>query len=619
MTVHNGKPDTRSRPDLLSAIAEGAASATGSGVGPQARGDSVHCPWCVDSDKQMHGYVQQADSGHWRYTCYRAGCGWSGDAMDLLARARGVTLPGLFRSFGKDSQPPVTGVIASPPAPPVYTSLPALKARVKDLQAVYLYQAADGTPAHGVVRTKDPETGRKGQWQIRYVPDAVVLGQSEPGGWEAKAPVAPVLYNLPGVVDAGEVWLVEGERCARAVIGAGMCATTTVGGAGTIKQDGSGWQPAQSAVKTDLAIVTGKAIYLWPDWDDVGNHHMQWMAKRLRELGCTCHWIDPLSVGANRAKWDVCDYLGDADPRAWPILLADVKGKAVRMGAASVYLETMARVRAGKMRPVTMPFSRLHAVTRAFSPATLSILGASPGKGKSFFMMQCALHWHEIGVAFAIMQMEHPLWWHLLRLVAIVNRDARLVDLEWLERESSWAHVDGLMAKDRDLVDAIGGSMTIAYDNPDQDHADLLLWIDGCAKAGKRVICVDPVTALNTKGGNIWELDKALVMGSKKVATEHNCSILFVTHPRGSTGRLVTLDDIAGGRSYGNFSQCAIWIDFLAKKKEFELKGACGAGKIECDAVFRVFKTSQGRGCRKGVGFNWVPDELRWAEQGEIT
>ncbi len=98
---------------------------------------------------------------------------------------------------------------------------------------------------------------------------AVVYRYDPPGGkkqfrpWDAKrrkmAPPDPrPLYNQPGMTSTAQVVLVEGEKCAQALIDAGIVATTAMHGANA---------PVE---KTDWSPLAGKAVLIWPDRDKPG-------------------------------------------------------------------------------------------------------------------------------------------------------------------------------------------------------------------------------------------------------------------------------------------------------------------------------------------------------------
>ena len=98
---------------------------------------------------------------------------------------------------------------------------------------------------------------------------AVVYRYDPPGGkkefrpWDAKrrkmAPPEPrPLYHQPGIATADTVVLVEGEKCAQALIDAGIVATTAMHGANA---------PVD---KTDWSPLAGRTVLIWPDKDKPG-------------------------------------------------------------------------------------------------------------------------------------------------------------------------------------------------------------------------------------------------------------------------------------------------------------------------------------------------------------
>ncbi|MGL5632653.1 MAG: hypothetical protein ACRDD3_09845, partial [Azovibrio sp.] len=78
--------------------------------------------------------------------------------------------------------------------------------------------------------------------------------------WDARkrkvsAPDPRPLYHQPGLVEAEQVVLVEGEKCAQALIDVGVVATTAMNGANA---------PVE---KTDWSPLAGKTVLIWPDKD----------------------------------------------------------------------------------------------------------------------------------------------------------------------------------------------------------------------------------------------------------------------------------------------------------------------------------------------------------------
>lgn len=134
---------------------------------------------------------------------------------------------------------------------------------------------------------------------------AVVYRYDPPGGrkefrpWDAKrrkmAPPEPrPLFNQPGMAAASTVILVEGEKCAQALIDIGLCATTAMHGANA---------PID---KTDWSPLAGKAVLIWPDKDKPGWEYADRASQALLTAGAkSCHILYPPEDAPE--GWDAAD------------------------------------------------------------------------------------------------------------------------------------------------------------------------------------------------------------------------------------------------------------------------------------------------------------------------
>jgi len=138
---------------------------------------------------------------------------------------------------------------------------------------------------------------------------AVVYRYDPPGGkkefrpWDAKrrkmAPPEPrPLYNQPAMRDADTVVLVEGEKCAQALIDAGICATTAMHGANA---------PVE---KTDWSPLAGKTVLIWPDRDKPGWGYAMTAADALL-VASAISCVVLLPPDDKPAGWDVADALAE--------------------------------------------------------------------------------------------------------------------------------------------------------------------------------------------------------------------------------------------------------------------------------------------------------------------
>ena len=138
---------------------------------------------------------------------------------------------------------------------------------------------------------------------------AVVYRYDPPGckkefrPWDAKRrkmtpPDPRPLYNQPGMVNAAQVVLVEGEKCAQALIDADTVATTAMHGAKA---------PVE---KTDWSPLAGKSVLIWPDRDKPGWEYATQAAQAILTAGAkSCHILYPPEDAAE--GWDAADAIAE--------------------------------------------------------------------------------------------------------------------------------------------------------------------------------------------------------------------------------------------------------------------------------------------------------------------
>jgi len=109
-----------------------------------------------------------------------------------------------------------------------------------------------------------------------------------------KEPEIRPLYNIPGILKSDKIVLVEGEKCAEALIEKGITATTAMFGANA---------PID---KTDWTPLKGKHIIIWPDNDEAGNKYAKNAEKKLLELGVAS--LATLRIPPDKLRsWDAAD------------------------------------------------------------------------------------------------------------------------------------------------------------------------------------------------------------------------------------------------------------------------------------------------------------------------
>jgi putative DNA primase/helicase len=208
--------------------------------------------------------------------------GDGGDLFDLIAAARGIDPLADFPRL-LDTAADLAGRV---PATPIKSS--RKEAPVDELgpaTAKWDYLDSDGKLIAVVYRYDPP--GRKKEFRP----------------WDARrrktAPPDPrPLYNQPGMAGATQVVLVEGEKCAQALIDKGICATTAMHGANA---------PVD---KTDWSPLADKSVLIWPDRDKPGWEYATQAAQAILSAGAkTCHILYPPEDAAE--GWDAADAVAE--------------------------------------------------------------------------------------------------------------------------------------------------------------------------------------------------------------------------------------------------------------------------------------------------------------------
>ncbi len=256
-------------------------------AGAEFKGDKCRCIFHNDTHASSHIYEE---GGHWRFKCFVPACGVSGDYLDIKERLTGRTAGEIIAEFSdprKDTRQAAKstrGTHTKPQQQP--RSLEDIKAGIEgDIEAQYAYQNAAGKLAGVIIRYR---TGTEKSFRP-VIPAG--NGLFIIGAMQAPRP----LYNLPAVMEADSVVIVEGEKCVDALTRYGIAATTSAGGANAAKQ--TDWKP-----------LAGKQVVLWPDFDPAGIKYIQDVKRQLAGLDCELSQINPAELDLE-VKEDAADFI----------------------------------------------------------------------------------------------------------------------------------------------------------------------------------------------------------------------------------------------------------------------------------------------------------------------
>lgn len=279
--------------------------------------------------------------------------GESGDVLALWAAVRGFAMP---RDFGELLDDVGDWLVV----PTSYIPAPVKPSAAYDVlgphSAKWDYRSADGELLACVYRYDTPEGKQYRPWDVRTR--------------ATRMPDPRPLYNLPAVAGANTVVLVEGEKCADALMPLGIVATTAMGGAAT------------AINKTDWSPLADKTVIVWPDHDEAGAKYANAVIPRLQHIGAR---VRRIHVPEDKPqKWDAADAVAEgSDIQA---LLASATPLSSRKAERHF---DITQWRASE-RFTGDPQPRRWLIEGVFPLAQAALVAAGGGVGKSFLLLALA-------------------------------------------------------------------------------------------------------------------------------------------------------------------------------------------------------------------------------------
>lgn len=296
-----------------------------------------------------------------------------GDIIDLWARSQGRSARSDFPRIAAEIRQWLG--IATPVGTPMRRDVRSVP--MDDLGAYtgkWDYLTPDGELIACVYRY-DPPTGKEYRpWDVRA------------RMW--RAPDPRPLYNQPAIAKAREVVLVEGEKCAAALIASGIAATTAMNGA------------KAPVDKTDWRPLAGKSVVIWPDRDAPGWDYAESAARACVMAGSASVAI-LVPPTDKPAKWDAADAVDEGFDCA--AFIAQGDRRIVKAAATSLPTFTL-----GELLDDNSPLPPDLIAPRVLTPAGMLVFGGAPKVGKSDFLLSWLAHM-AAGAVFLGMQPPRPL------------------------------------------------------------------------------------------------------------------------------------------------------------------------------------------------------------------
>lgn len=288
-------------------------------------------------------------------------------------------------------------------------------------------------------------------------------------------------------------------------------------------------------------------------------------------------------------------------------------------GASAGVVARIGEIASGRYAAAPWKWDTMSRLTQSLLPGSVTLLCGDPGAGKTFFVMDAALGWLELGVPFALFELEEDRNYYLQRALAILEGNGDLTDMRWVKANAGKAR--DAAAKHAATLDALGRCI---YDSP-RKRVPLMSLADWYASVADkaRVVVIDPVTAASTTDKR-WVEDGNFMERVKSIALDTGTSLVLVTHPKvGRRPGAPTLDDLAGGADYPRFSQTVL---VLANRKGDE-EVACAkytpmgtiTSRVAINRILHLRKTRNGRGSGADIGYTFDPKTLGFTEHGVLT
>lgn len=587
---------------------------------------NVQCPWRSNhkhGDRNASAELIESADGIWRFRCHGGACGFYGDVFDIrdkrLGLEEGTSLKELMAPHANGTQRRENPPKAADVAPKskeggqskIHPTLDSLKRAVEwatkgKIERIYPYSNPDTHAKDLIVFRVKNANGSKTFMQSHQVE----------GGYVLKAPPHPwPLYNRIEIRQHEEIHVFEGEKCAECVrqmlkkereAGAeiGFTATTAPGGAG-------------KAQYVDWSPLKGKRVYLWEDNDDAGRKHMQDVAAILYNMDRS---NIPIIVRAEylplEEKEDIYDLLAKtpAEQRYSYFLqardLASDPYEPPPTGLQRIIRDTID----GKRRNEPWQWVILTRETRALLPGTITLLCGTPGATKSLMLLQTAIFWHEQGIKTAIYELEENKAFHEYRALAIKVGDSRVLDDSWVRQNAK--QMLEIEASYRSWIQRFGDEVICEAPDKDLSFREVTRWVKAKAESGHRIICIDPITAIDVTDAQ-WAADQKFMRDLRNITSQHQCSVILVTHPKKGSSASI-MDDMAGGAAFQRFSQCVLWLEHHPTPVQSLVNTGMGLFSEEHNRTMRVLKARNAKGGGMGIAMNFDPETLQIRELGAI-
>ena len=277
-------------------------------------------------------------------------------------------------------------------------------------------------------------------------------------------------------------------------------------------------------------------------------------------------------------------------------------------------LSHVGRIQRGEYYAVPWKWDLVGKLTQALLPGAVTTLCGAPGAGKTFFVLDAAIGWVEMGIPFKLFELEENRNYYLCRALALLENKSDMTDVGWVKDHAD--EVNAAVIKNAAILNKLGECI---YDTPAKRVSLMSIadWYESVASTC-RVVVIDPITAAAT-GQNRFIEDGAFMERVKTIALQSETSLVLVTHPKlGNRKGPPTMDDVAGGADYTRFSQTVMVLSSRDTAEPVMCRTPFGTTRQNPNRIITLRKTRNGRGDGLDIGFNFGGDSLSFRERGLV-
>lgn len=272
-------------------------------------------------------------------------------------------------------------------------------------------------------------------------------------------------------------------------------------------------------------------------------------------------------------------------------------------------------IKSGEYREVDMPWPLLTEMTNALYPGTVTLFCGTPGASKSLMWLNAVMTWAKEGIKASMYQMEGDIEYHMFRALCQKTAVNSLLDIKWARENHE--EVQKMLDDNCDFIEDFSSSIhTTEHENI--SYNSVLHWLEEQAKAGSRIIIIDPVTMIPSSSSQSWDEEKQFISKCEQIARQYLCSIVFVTHPTKSLPKKPGLTHLSGSAAYPRFSHTIMWLEkHQAMNSRIRKDGLTES--LSHDRTVHILKARNSDGEGYKVAFEFIAENLTLNELGIIV